>query len=194
MSWDVDESMGAVLVGLAVAAVGGLVAAGLAGGLAVKAVVSNIQISEHFTLRELTRSSKAEALQLVNIPTTAEVAALRRLATDLLEPIRQHVGPMNITSGFRTAMVNAAVGGSSTSDHTSGYAADFVPIHMSSAEAFGVLRAAVDNGDFPALDQLIFYPDRGHIHVGHALGPAAGDIPRRMVGISRDSEDSIEWL
>jgi hypothetical protein len=75
---------------------------------------------------ELTRTGQT-ALQAAN-RTEAEQyrAQLTKLATDLLEPIRAKFGPVKINSAFRGPSVNAAVGGSKTSQHMRGEAADIV--------------------------------------------------------------------
>jgi zinc D-Ala-D-Ala carboxypeptidase len=86
--------------------------------------VSNV--SPHFTWDELTRTGQT-ALQAAN-RTEAEQyrAQLTALATTLLEPIRAKFGAVKINSAFRGPSVNAAVGGSKTSQHMRGEAADIV--------------------------------------------------------------------
>lgn len=83
-------------------------------------------VSPHFSWEELTRTGQS-ALQAAN-RTEAEQyrAQLTALATTLLEPIRAKFGPIKINSAFRGPSVNAAVGGSKTSQHMRGEAADIV--------------------------------------------------------------------
>ena len=80
-----------------------------------------MNLSPHFTLAELTRTSSG----LYNGPTITEINALTALCTTLLEPVRNRFGPVSIHSGFRSAAVNAKIGGSKTSQHMKGEAADF---------------------------------------------------------------------
>ena len=80
-----------------------------------------MNLSPHFTLSELTRTSSG----LANVPTDAEVKALTALCTTLLEPVRARFGPVSIHSGYRGPAVNAAIRGSKTSQHMKGEAADF---------------------------------------------------------------------
>lgn len=80
-----------------------------------------MNLSPHFTLAELTRTSSG----LANVPTDAEVKALATLCATLLEPVRAKFGPVSIHSGYRGRAVNAAIGGSKTSQHMRGEAADF---------------------------------------------------------------------
>ena len=50
---------------------------------------------------------------------------MKLLAEKILQPVREYMGiPIRINSGFRSARVNAAVGGSRTSQHSKGEAAD----------------------------------------------------------------------
>lgn len=80
---------------------------------------------KHFTIAELTRSDIAAARGIDNtIPAEAE-ANLRRLAENVLDPLRELWGaPIYVNSGYRSAALNAAVGGVPTSEHLSGRAAD----------------------------------------------------------------------
>lgn len=73
--------------------------------------------------------------------------------------------PLDKVSGWRSVAHNAAVGGSSTSDHINGLAADFTPRGVSIWGAWDIFKTGV----LPEFDQVIFYPVDGHIHVG--LGP-----------------------
>lgn len=85
-----------------------------------------MNLSEHFTLEELTFSQTAVRKGIDNTPSLEVVAHLTRLA-DSLEKVRQLLGgPVRITSGYRSTVLNAAVGGSKKSAHMAGYAADFV--------------------------------------------------------------------
>jgi uncharacterized protein YcbK (DUF882 family) len=83
-----------------------------------------MQLSEHFTLEELTRSEVAERKGLDNTPNASEVANLIRLA-GLLEEVRALLNkPILLNSGFRSKAVNDSVGSKDTSQHRIGCAAD----------------------------------------------------------------------
>jgi len=85
-----------------------------------------MQLTQHFTLEELTFSSTAQRLGIDNSPTPTIAAHLTRLAMGL-EQIRALLGaPMHIDSGYRCPALNKAVGGVPDSAHVHGYAADFV--------------------------------------------------------------------
>lgn len=82
-------------------------------------------LSEHFTLDEMTRSQTATEKRIDNTPPEAAVCNLKILCTQVLEPVRAKIGrPIVITSGYRCAKLNAAVGGVLKSYHTKGMAAD----------------------------------------------------------------------
>ena len=81
--------------------------------------------SQYFTLRELTSSSVARQRKLQNIPNDSQLANLQALVTHVLDPLRALYGsPLYVNSAFRSAEVNAAVGGVANSQHTKGQAAD----------------------------------------------------------------------
>ena len=84
-----------------------------------------MQLSPHFTLQELTRSATAERLGIPNAFTADVVDNLQRLCSEVLEPLRAHLGhPITINSGYRCSALNKAVGGVQNSFHMKGRAAD----------------------------------------------------------------------
>ena len=84
-----------------------------------------MQLTEHFTLEEFTRSTTASRLKIDNrVP--GELMPNIQLTAIKLELVRQALGkPIVITSGYRCPLLNARVGGVSTSAHTKGLAVDF---------------------------------------------------------------------
>lgn len=84
-----------------------------------------MQISKHLALAELTRSDSAKRKGISNMPTEEHISNMKILAEKVFEPIREHFGcPIHISSGYRSRELNYAVGGSSTSQHSSGEAID----------------------------------------------------------------------
>ena len=119
-----------------------------------------MNLSPHFTLRELTRTSTG----LANEPKPSQVAALTSLCLHVLEPIRALLGvPLRITSGYRAPAVNAAIGGAKASQHMLGEAVDFAPVGMDVETAMARIAAA----RIP-VDQVIVYPRGGFLHVSYA--------------------------
>ena len=73
--------------------------------------ISDLRLTEHFTLGEFTRSITAERLGIRNEPDCEQIEAMRHLCQEVLEPLRQHYGqPIRITSGYRCPLLNEAVG------------------------------------------------------------------------------------
>lgn len=128
-----------------------------------------MQITEHFSLKELTRSETARRLGLQNVPSAAEMANIQYTA-EQLEKIRAYVGRgIVVTSCFRSERVNKAVGGSPTSAHRFGLAADCDAIGLTSLAFAKEIIKMRDEGKIK-FDQLILeFPERGDgawVHVG----------------------------
>lgn len=69
-------------------------------------------ISEHITYKEATASNKAKQLGISNTPNEKELRAMKLLAEKVFEPLRKWYGkPIQVTSFFRSAKINKAVGG-----------------------------------------------------------------------------------
>lgn len=95
--------------------------------------IMNSKITEHFTLNEMTRSAALEEFNKShntnhdNIPTTVEIEANLHHLCMQLEWLRAIIGcPLTISSGYRSKYVNDLVGGSKTSLHKKGLAADVI--------------------------------------------------------------------
>jgi zinc D-Ala-D-Ala carboxypeptidase len=109
-----------------------------------------MQLSEHFSLAEMTNSETAHRIGDPNQPGPAETNALRTLCASVLEPVRAHYGKaVRVNSGYRSPRTNAAVGSSDTSQHRAGEAADIEIDGITNADLACWIR---DNLDF---DQLI---------------------------------------
>jgi putative chitinase len=84
-----------------------------------------MNLSTNFKLSELTQSDYALRNGIQNIPSPTVMGNLKLLA-DGLEQVRLLLGvPLFITSGYRCPTLNRAIGGTSNSAHSLGYAADF---------------------------------------------------------------------
>ena len=128
------------------------------------------QLSEHFTLEELTHTDHRE---FDNTPNDAELANLKRLAA-FLETVKTALGgkPVMINSAFRCKQVNDAVGSKDSSQHRIGCAADIRVPGMTPDE---VVRALI-KADLP-FDQIIREFDRW-THISVPSNP--GDKPRKQ--------------
>jgi hypothetical protein len=102
--------------------------------------MNDFKLSDHFTFYELTRTDKPEFQTVNREKALGYVSELTGLCRIILEPIRAHYNrPVIIHSGFRCEELNAAVGGSKTSRHMQGMAADFHIAGVLLDEAFAWL-------------------------------------------------------
>jgi hypothetical protein len=127
-----------------------------------------MNLTKNFTLAEMTKSETALRHDMDNTPGEQEISALKLLAEKVLQPVRDHFGKgVKVNSGFRHPEVNAKVGGSKTSDHCRGQAADIEIPGVANADLAAWIR---DNLEFRQLI-LEFYtpgvPDSGWVHVSY---------------------------
>lgn len=127
-----------------------------------------MNLTKNFTLSELTKSETALRKGLDNAPTQDVISALQTLAVNVLQPVREHYGSgVKVNSGYRSPEVNASVGGSKTSDHCKGQAADIEIPGVANADLAAYIR---DELQFTQLI-LEFYtpgiPDSGWVHVSY---------------------------
>lgn len=122
---------------------------------------------KYFSIAEFLRSDTADKYQVNNMPADEELLAvlvnINALVNNVLDPLRALIGrPIVITSGYRSQQVNELVGGSKTSQHLLGQAADihvqgFTPEQMEIV--YEIVQMYLD------FDQLIFYPSKDIIHI-----------------------------
>ena len=127
-----------------------------------------MNLSANFTLKELTKSDTATRLGLDNMPDDAALENLKTLCEKVLQPVRDHFGKsVTVNSGYRSPESNAAVGGSKTSDHCKGQAAD---IEIDGVDNPDLAQWIMDNLDYTQLI-LEFYErgkgSSGWVHVSY---------------------------
>lgn len=127
-----------------------------------------MKLTANFSLNELTQSETALRKGLDNTPNEEVIANLKMLAEKVLQPVREHYGKgVKVNSGYRSPDVNASVGGSKTSDHCKGQAADIEIPGIANADLAQYIK---DNLQFTQLI-LEFYtqgiPDSGWVHVSY---------------------------
>lgn len=108
------------------------------------------KLSKNLTLEEVIRSATATKNGLSNIPDVMHVINLTYIANDVFQPLRDAIGPIICTSGYRGRELNALIGGASTSQHTKGMALDLVAINETNK---GMFNYIAENLNF---DQLIW--------------------------------------
>lgn len=87
----------------------------------------NTALSADFKLWEFVKSVTADQNGISNLPNETEVGHLKLLCQKILQPAREALGPLKISSGFRSEELNKFIGGVANSDHRLGYAADVIP-------------------------------------------------------------------
>jgi hypothetical protein len=127
-----------------------------------------MNLSANFSLKELTKSDTATRLGIDNTPDEEALDNLKTLCDKVLQPVREHFGKsVTVNSAYRSPESNAAVGGSKTSDHCKGMAAD---IEIAGVANAGLAQWIMDNLDYTQLI-LEFYtqgiPDSGWVHVSY---------------------------
>ena len=100
-----------------------------------------MKVGKHFTLAELTHSQAAARKGLKNSPDAAALESLQLLVQHVLDPLREALGrPIAVSSGYRSPLVNRAVGGASSSQHVLGQAADITVPGMHVTEVVARIR------------------------------------------------------
>jgi zinc D-Ala-D-Ala carboxypeptidase len=135
-----------------------------------------MKLSANFSLNELTKSDTATRHDIDNTPTMQVIENLQDLVDNVLQPLREKFGPVVVTSGYRSPAVNRAIGGSTTSDHCLGYAADFEVLGMDNRELALYIQY---NLKFKQLI-LEFYrdgvPDSGWVHCSFQKDANKGQV------------------
>lgn len=147
-----------------------------------------MNLTKNFTLAELTTSQYAARHGINNVPTDPDIMANLEVLAQGLERVRSVIGkPIIIMSGYRAPKVNAGVGGSKTSAHMRGLAADIKVSGMSSRE---IAQAIVDAKREIGFDQCI--DEFGQwVHIGFA---DAESKPRGQVLTARRGANGVEYL
>ena len=126
-----------------------------------------MQLSQNFSLRELTKSQTAERKGISNEPSEEHVENLKLLCTEILQPIRDHFGIVSISSGYRSPALCEAIGSKKTSQHAQGRAIDF---EINGVPNIQVAYWLTNNVDFDQCILEFYKPDDGQagwIHVSY---------------------------
>jgi zinc D-Ala-D-Ala carboxypeptidase len=132
-----------------------------------------MKLSNYLSLAEVTRSDTAKRKGISNEPTAEHLENLKTIAVEVFDKVREHFGvPIFVSSGYRSAALNKAIGGSSTSDHNLGKALDLDQDGhgngVTNADVFNFIKNTLE------FDQLIweFGTDKNPdwVHVGYRKG------------------------
>ena len=159
-----------------------------------------MKVSKNFSLKELTRTD----CRMDNTPDSRALMNIAVLAARILQPVRDEFGPGRVSSCFRCKEVNAAIGGSETSDHVAG---DGTTTGTAAAADFEVISEEISNlqlgewiRDNLEFKQLIleYYdpenggPNSGWIHCSYDLaGNNKMDVRTKKKGVSKYLEGFV---
>jgi zinc D-Ala-D-Ala carboxypeptidase len=129
-----------------------------------------VQLSDNFSLLELTKSQTAERKGIDNTPSPEHQENLKLLCTHILQPVRDHFNRVvSVSSGYRSPELCTAIGSKITSQHAKGEAADFEIYGLSNKELADWINENLD------YDQLILEywkkedPNAGWVHCSYNI-------------------------
>ena len=123
---------------------------------------------KYFTIKELCKSSTATLKRIDNTPNSEIVNNLEQLVDSILDPLREAYGkPIKVNSGYRCEALNVAVGGSKTSQHRYGLAADITTGSRLENKKLFILAKQLN---LP-FDQLIDEKAYSWIHISFSKNP-----------------------
>lgn len=144
-----------------------------------------MRLTDNFYLDEFLKSQTAARTGIDMTPSDEVVANLTKLARTVLQPLREVIGPIIITSGYRPMTLNTLIGGSKTSQHMTGQAADLYsnrhnPLFV--CQQIVLMELPYDQvihefgewvhvswSDDPRFEQLTAYRDKGKTKYKHGL-------------------------
>jgi len=146
-----------------------------------------MRLSKNFTLSEVIKSNTALRLGFDNKPNEAQLKNLQYLITNLIQPVRSSIGPIRISSGFRSHVVNYAIGGSSKSQHCKGEALD-VQFYKNNEMCNKEIYDFILNSDLE-FDQMINEFDFSWIHISLK----DKDNRRQVLEAYKDNENETQY-
>ena len=151
-----------------------------------------MKLSRNLSLAEATKSITAKRLGIDNTPDEWVTENLRQIAVNVFQPIRDAIGcPIHVSSGYRSADLNTAIGGSRRSQHVEGRALDLdadVFRGCTNSEIFNYVR---ENLEF---DQLIWeFGDEDNPDWVHVSFVYDGINRKRCLKACRDDEGKVYY-
>lgn len=122
-------------------------------------------LNSHFSFSEFIESQTADDNHIINTPTANALLNIGILVNEVLDPIRLNFGPVKIISGYRCRELNTLVGGSKTSAHMKGEAAD---IKVPGTKLITVINWINQNLNFR--EMIAEYLPNGWIHISYRFG------------------------
>ena len=126
------------------------------------------QLTKNFSLAEMVKSETALRHGMENNPGPDELNNLLELCANVLQPIRDHYQKgVKVNSGYRSPDVNAKVGGSRTSDHCRGTAADIEIPGVPNADLANWIKENLSYTQLILEFYTVGVPDSGWVHVSY---------------------------
>ena len=122
---------------------------------------------KYFTINELCKSTTAKKNKIDNTPSEEIIENLTEFTEEVLDKLREVWGsPIKVSSGFRCEKLNKKIGGSKTSSHLKGYAADLVPVN---GDIDGLVECAIELSKTFNYDQIIdeYSGNKHWLHIGY---------------------------
>jgi len=132
-----------------------------------------MKLSNNFYLSEFTRSGTAHRLGINNKPNNFHIKNMIDLCDNILQPVRDIIGAIRITSGFRDPDLCVALGSKKTSQHTKGEAVDCQFHKDGQMNNKLLMDTIIKNCEF---DQLIEEFNYSWIHVSYSCDNNRGQI------------------
>lgn len=125
-----------------------------------------MRLSKNFVLSEITHSNTAKRLGIKNEPTKDHLKNLQLLIRGVVQPVRDGVGAIRVSSGYRNPTLNEAIGGSSRSQHCKGQAVDIQHWSKGQMDNKKIYDYILDNDI--EFDQMINEFDYSWIHISYS--------------------------
>ena len=122
-----------------------------------------MRLSKNFVLSEITHSNTAKRLGIKNEPTKDHLKNLQLLVRGVVQPVRDGIGPIRVSSGYRNPELNRAIGGSRKSQHCKGEALDIQFWEMGQMNNKAIYDWVLQSGI--EFDQMINEFDFAWIHI-----------------------------
>ncbi len=145
-----------------------------------------LMLSRNFSLQEFIHSQTAANLGIDNMPDKKQVDSLQSLCMNVLQEARDVCGPIFISSGFRCKELNEKIGGSKTSQHMKGQAADISS--RDNSRLFHHIR------QYQYFDQLIWeFGDEDQPQWVHVSYNPFGKNRRQVLRAVKDDEGKTKY-
>tara|TARA_R100000734_G_C3316668_1_gene109266 strand:+ start:54 stop:503 length:450 start_codon:yes stop_codon:yes gene_type:complete len=122
-----------------------------------------MKLSKNFTRAEIEHSNTAKRLDISNEMSDEHLENMQRVIDNLIQPMRDAIGPIRVTSGYRSPKLNKAIGGSSRSQHCKGEALDLQFWKEGKMNNKVIYDWVIDSGI--EFDQMINEFDYAWIHI-----------------------------